>query len=67
MSGRFCVNKNGDHEVHNVTEGCGHLPDINNQENLGYHPDCHSAVRQAKQLGYEADGCYYCCEDCHTG
>lgn len=61
----------GDHEVHNITQGCGHLPNPENWISLGQHPDCHSAVRAAKrELPGEfqtVNGCYYCCNDCHTG
>lgn len=68
----YCVNKNqqnnGDHEVHDLTSGaCIRLPDSQNRLNLGYHLDCHSAVRQAKLTFSKSNGCYYCCGPCHTG
>lgn len=64
----YCVNKNalsaGEHEVHE--NNCNHLPDVNNQKDLGWHSDCESAVKKAKETYSNVDGCYYCCEDCHT-
>ncbi len=68
MKKRYCVNNieqdNGDNEVH--VEGCRYFP--SNRTNLGEHYDCHSAVASAKkETRYkQINGCYYCCEDCHT-
>jgi len=68
---RFIVNKNaqanGDHEVHNTTEGCGHMPDTRNRKDLGVHPSCHGALVEAKRLYPQSNGCAYCCPACHTG
>lgn len=65
----YCVNKQaqstGEHEVHEMS--CNHLPDSNNQQDLGWHSDCESAVEKAKDYYDNVDGCYYCSEDCHTG
>lgn len=55
---------NGDHEVHE--NGCGHQPLPQNRMDLGYHSDCHGAVREAKRTYSAANGCYYCCNACHT-
>ena len=55
---------NGDHEVH--TTSCSHLPDWAHRMDLGWHADCQSAVRRAKQTYSRADGCFYCCRPCHT-
>lgn len=55
---------NGDHEVHK--SGCSFMPDASNRTNLGAHPDCHSAVRKAKTIYKQSNGCYYCCKACHT-
>lgn len=64
----YIVNKqpqsNGVHEVHETS--CGHLPDRQNQQPLGYHSSCESAVRAAKRYYPTADGCYYCSEPCHS-
>ena len=65
---RFYVNTHaqatGEHEVHQ--EGCSYLPDPSNRIDLGIHPDCRSAVREAKKYYSNVDGCYYCCKPCHT-
>jgi len=67
----FIVNmnaqSNGDHEVHNTTTGCSYMPNAANQLNLGYHTDCHGAVREAKQTYPQSNGCYWCCRACNTG
>lgn len=69
---RFLMNKkaqpNGDHEVHNATAGCTHIPSAENQIDLGIHTSCHGAVAEAKGRWPEKriDGCYYCCKSCHT-
>lgn len=55
--------KNGDHEVHKF--GCRYWPRTN-YINLGDHPNCHSAVREAKKYYSKANGCYYCSRACHT-
>lgn len=54
-----------DNEVH--VRGCTTLNFANNLRDLGFHNSCHTAVAQAKQMGFtNADGCYYCCRPCHT-
>lgn len=67
---QFIVNtqsqSNGDHEVHNKTNGCSYMPDTANQMDLGYHDSCHGAVSQAKNTYAKSNGCYYCCNACHT-
>lgn len=69
---RFIINNNqqpnGDYEVHNKTTGCPHMPQAENQVDLGEHPSCHQAVTYAKQKWPKAqiNGCYYCCRPCHT-
>jgi len=67
----YCVNKqaqaNGDHEVHDLTPGvCNRLPLVSNQQALGYHVSCQSAVQAAKLHYWQSNGCYYCCPTCHT-
>lgn len=65
---RYLVNKNaqynGDHEVHR--EDCNHLPHPENRKDLGIFYNCHDAVKKAKEYDSDADGCYYCCNECHT-
>lgn len=69
---RFIVNRNaqpnGDHEVHNATLGCGHMPLPANQIDLGEHASCAGAVSQARRTwaNNRINGCYYCCNACHT-
>lgn len=69
---RFVLNRsqqsNGDHEVHNVTTGCAYMPLPQNQIDLGEHSNCYGAVAYAKQNwpGSRINGCYYCCNSCHT-
>lgn len=55
---------NGDHEVHK--DVCDHLPDVSNRKYLGVFSNCHDAVIEAKKTYSKADGCYYCCNACHT-
>ncbi|MBC2776450.1 hypothetical protein [Parasphingopyxis marina] len=58
---------NGDHEVHQKDADCGHEPEPKNREGLGWHANCHGAVAEAKKRYLQSNGCYYCCNDCHTG
>lgn len=65
----YHVNKNaqspgGEHEVHE--NGCGHQADPQNRQALGFHSDCHSAVRKAREYYSNVDGCYHCSRPCHT-
>ncbi|ECF2367391.1 hypothetical protein E1890_22535 [Salmonella enterica subsp. enterica serovar Mountpleasant] len=68
----YIINKNqqsnGDHEVHNTTTGCSYMPHSDNQIDLGYHASCHGAVSTARQRwpDHKINGCYYCCNPCHT-
>ena len=58
---------NGDHEVHNKTTGCRYMPAPQNQKDIGNHASCHGAVMEAKKTYSKSNGCYYCCNACHTG
>lgn len=64
----YYVNKNAqsnwDHEVHIGT--CSRLPDVSNRIYLWYFPSCKEAMKEAKKHYDAADGCYYCCNPCHT-
>jgi len=68
----YIINKNaqsnGDHEVHEKNSSCHHMPDKENQIDLGWHSSCHGAVAEAKRKWpeHKIDGCYYCCNECHT-
>jgi hypothetical protein len=65
---RYYVNNNaqdnGDHEVH--VEGCTYLALVQSNRDLGYHPNCQSAVASAKVTHPTANGCYWCSTPCHT-
>ena len=52
----------GDHTLHSLKPGaCSHLPRIEHQENVGWHPDVLSALAHAR-LRYKAvAACIYCC------
>lgn len=64
----YYVNKNaqssGEHEVH--TTGCSYLPNVENRKYLGDFSSCKPAVTEAKKHYSNVDGCYYCCNACHT-
>ena len=66
---RFYVNtsaqSNGDHEVHEENK-CQYPPNIINRRDLGHHSTCESAVKEAKNLYNQVNGCYHCCYNCHT-
>jgi len=63
----YIVNKNaqtnGDHEVHVIT--CERLPLKENRHHLGNFESCKEALVIAKGYNSEADGCAYCCHECH--
>jgi hypothetical protein len=63
----YYVNKhaqaNGDHEVHK--SGCSWMPEPENRIYLGDFTSCYRAVLKAKTIYSSADGCAYCCPDCH--
>ena len=64
----YCINKNpqanGDHEMHK--DGCSHMPDSENQQDIGSFATCAEALVEAKKIDSDADGCFYCCKECHT-
>ena len=61
----FCVSRNpqptGEHEVH--AENCPAWPTDN--VSLGWHRDCHGAVREARIYFPNVDGCAICSMQCH--
>lgn len=69
---QFIINQNaqanGDHEVHNATNGCTFMPEANNRIDLGIHFSCREAVvlARSKWPTNRINGCYYCCNACHT-
>jgi len=67
----FCVNTQAqpgtnDHEVHDTTIRRDCHPSTYNQHDLGWHPDCASAVQAAKRIYPYSNGCFYCARGCHT-
>lgn len=64
----YYVNKNtdaqGDHEVH--TYECPWLPKEENRIALGYHLNCTSAVKKAKEYYSNVNGHKHCSEECHS-
>lgn len=64
----YYVNKNaqsnGDHEVH--VSSCTHLPSSENKLYLGDFYQCSDAVKKAKEYYKQSNGCFYCCNACHT-
>ena len=64
----YYVNKNaqsnGDHEVH--TSDCSYLPAAENRKYLGQFTSCVGAVAEAKKSYDQVNGCYFCCNACHT-
>ena len=65
---KYYVNKNpqtgGEHEVHQST--CSYLPEAENRIYLGDFSNCKDAIKEAKNHYDDVDGCYYCCNSCHT-
>jgi len=55
---------NGDHEVH--TTGCSFTPLPENRIYLGSFVSCGPAVQQARSYYSQVNGCYFCCNACHT-
>ncbi|EHF3470693.1 TPA: hypothetical protein SMP82_001354 [Proteus mirabilis] len=46
--------------------GCEHMPITLNRMFLGNFYDCFSAMRVAIEYSYpKANGCYWCCRECH--
>ena len=58
------VQSNGDHEVH--VYGCDYLAQIKSKTYLGSFDSCRPAVTEAKKTYRQSNGCYYCCNACHT-
>lgn len=58
--------RNGDHEVHEKEAGCGHEPEAINRMDLGWHSGCRRALAEANKTYPQSNGCFYCCNPCHT-
>ncbi|MGE4192868.1 MAG: hypothetical protein AB7E51_05720 [Pseudodesulfovibrio sp.] len=65
---KYYVNKKaqstGEHEIH--TSDCAHKPLTENSLYLGEFSNCREAVSKAQVYYDNVDGCYYCCNKCHT-
>ena len=65
---KYYVNQNaqynGDHEVHKL--GCDHFPEPENCKYVGDFTHCRDAVKAAKDIYPQSNGCYYCAPHCHT-
>jgi hypothetical protein len=53
------------HEVH--TEEHAKELNIVDKSYLGYFDGCEDAVKKAKEIYKDADGCAICCRACHKG
>ena len=58
------ANSNGDHEVH--SSECNFLKIIAKKMYLGLFYSCKEAIANAKKTYKQSNGCYYCCNECHT-
>ena len=58
----------GEHEVHNATTGCTYMPGMEHLIKLGLHSSCAAAIAHARSPFPEIkiNGCYFCCNSCHT-
>ena len=56
---------NGNHEIH--VPRCAHLPDANDRIYLGTFTNCRDALHTARSHYEKSNGCYWCCNTCHTG
>ena len=68
---KYIINRNEDNKGHNEIHkdnDCIRLPLIQNQVYLGWFNDAVAAKVYAKSIGWtNADGCYHCSNEAHTG
>ena len=67
MTNYYVNNKaqaNGDHEVH--TEECIHFSVSISSVDLGDYYGCDAAIRKAKTIYTQSNGCFCCCKACHA-
>lgn len=73
---KYIINKNKqdsesgeNHEIHNE-DYCKRLPNYENRIDLGYFNNCKdamdNAIKRFPKSSKEIDGCFWCCNDCHT-
>ena len=71
MTTKYIVNKDQTHnpglhhEVH--TKECAAKLKIQRFHDLSFCVDCHEALRRAKDIYTDADGCVLCCPECPKG
>jgi hypothetical protein len=56
--------ENGDHVVH--VDGCSSIDDSSDMIDIGMHDTCEAALREAKQLFDQCNGCFDCCRTIHA-
>ena len=56
----YCVDKSGEHEVHDLDSRCRLLPAPHHQLFLGNHFTRRTALVEARQYFPQADGCALC-------
>lgn len=61
------VDSHGKHEIH--TEDCIYLEKTYNKTIIGDFKNCNDALKNTifRHFPKRFDGCYYCCNECHTG
>ncbi len=66
---KFIINQNtqanGDHEIHNATQGCEHMPATENRFELGFFANSELAFKRAKMNwpGEKISRCRSCCAE----
>jgi len=55
--------KTGEHEVHNWN--CSSLPGVSNRLVVGSFDNCKDALKAAKKIFPQVDGCARCCPECN--
>ncbi len=65
----YILNRNpqstGEHEVHKMNCENPHLPKPENRIDLGWHPNCKSAIVEARKHFIKVNGCAECCSECN--
>lgn len=65
----YYINNNKDNKGYNEVHrsDCYYLSIASNKSYLGSFDNGIQAVSYAKSLGYNPDGCYFCCNEAHHG
>ena len=71
MKLKYCVNNDTTHNpgYHHEVHTLKHAEElkISNKIILGSFDNCAEALKEARKLYANADGCKICCYECHTG